>query len=36
LAVAANSPYKTLDDLIKAGKEKGSLTACRRTLRHRL
>jgi tripartite-type tricarboxylate transporter receptor subunit TctC len=27
LAVAANSPYKTLDDLIKAGKEKGSLTA---------
>lgn len=27
LAVAADSPYQTLDDLIKAGKEKGSLTA---------
>lgn len=27
LAVAADSPYQTLDDLIQAGKEKGSLTA---------
>lgn len=27
LAVAADSPYQTLDDLIKAGKEKGGLTA---------